>query len=109
MQASYTLHQEEIGDKIQLPILKNTIPRAMDGLFPALYDETKVVFEETFKDSERGNQGEGSYITISFFTAWSGKLTVILLCRMAGICRRPRNHACDRKNKQPHFCRPTTM
>ena len=49
------MHQKEIGDKIQLPILKNTIPRAMEELFPALYDETKAVFEEAFKDSESGD------------------------------------------------------
>ena len=99
MQASYTLNQKEIGDKIQLPILKNTIPRAMEELFPALYDETKAVFEETFKNTENGNRGKTLIYSHLMFRPCSGRLTGVLSRRMAVIRRRPRNHECDRTNK----------
>ena len=48
LHARFTLHQEEIGDHIQVPAIQSNFNRSLGFLVPEVHDEAIAAFEEAF-------------------------------------------------------------
>ncbi|KAJ2936513.1 hypothetical protein H1R20_g580, partial [Candolleomyces eurysporus] len=67
-QAELTLHTDEIGDNIQIPVIANTLNKSLGSLVPLVHDEAVLAFEEAFpfnREDEEGSQDGWKSFTIS--------------------------------------------
>lgn len=60
LQAELTLHTDEIGDNIQIPVIVNTLNRSLGDLVPLVHDEAVLAFDEAFPfDDSEGKSEDG--------------------------------------------------